>query len=94
MSRKPRIARGIPIGAATMDTERTMPAIMNTRPSTAPITRPVSLKKKLITDQTIMNGSKRMEVLLRFESTGVSFLSPKNVQTNILACNKKSGAPG
>ena len=74
MSKKPKIARGMPIGAATTDTESAMPAIIKTRPRTAATMRPVSLKKKLKSDHTMTNGSNRIGVLLRCESTAV-FLS-------------------
>ena len=63
-SRNPKIAIGIPTGAATSDIESAIPMTMKIRPLIPAMTRPVSFMKKLNTAHTITKGKNMIGVFL------------------------------
>lgn len=65
MSKNPKMANGMPIGAATNVTVSATPMIIKISPQMPATTRPVNFMKKLNTAQTKTNGSNKIGVLLR-----------------------------
>lgn len=89
ISKKPKMARGMPIGAATNETVKVMPTIMNIIPIMAATTRPVNFIMKLKMDHTRTNGRSKRGVFLWF-SMSYSSDNPQNVSTIPDGRNKKA----
>ncbi len=87
------MARGMPIGAATNETVKVRPTIMNIIPIMAATTRPVNFIMKLKMDHTRTNGRSKRGVFL-WLSMSYSSDNPQNVSTIPAGVNKKAKHPG